>query len=110
MTSISLSSTTIHVTWDVVPPIERNGIITTYEVLYDPQMTFGGQLTSSTVNTTGQSLILVDLHPFVNYSISVRAYTSAGSGPYSNTLFEQTQEDRKPIINLFKPFSYLLVH
>ena len=96
VTSLSLSSTIILVTWEEVPPIDRNGIITTYEVLYDPLESFG-QLTHGVQNTTFLFLSLVDLHPFVNYNISVRAYTSVGNGPYSDGILERTLEDRKPI-------------
>ena len=91
----SLSSTDINVTWEEVPPIDRNGMITTYEVLYEPLETFE-ILMSNTINTTNRTLVLVELHPFVNYSISVRAYTSIGSGPYSDSLLVGTHEDRKP--------------
>ena len=92
----SLSSTDINVTWEEVPPIDRNGMITTYEVLYEPLETFE-ILMSNSVNTTDLSLVLVELHPFVIYSIAIRAYTSIGNGPYSDSLLERTHEDRKQI-------------
>ena len=95
ITATSLSSTAIYVTWEEVSPIDRNGNITTYEVLYEPLETFE-LLMSITVNTTNLSLLLVALHPFVNYSISLRAYTAIGSGPYSDSVLERTHEDRKP--------------
>lgn len=91
----ALSSTAIYVTWEEVPPIDRNGDITTYEILYEPLESFE-LLMSITINTTNLSLVLVELHPFVNYSISLRAYTSIGSGPYSDSILERTHEDRKP--------------
>ena len=97
VTAMSLSSTSINVTWEEVPPIDRNGMITMYEVLYEPLETFG-QLSSGTGNTTDLFILLDELHPFVNYSISVRAYTSVGSGPYSDVVVETTQEDRKQIL------------
>jgi netrin-G3 ligand len=92
----SLSSTDIYVTWEEVPPIDRNGMITIYDVLYEPLETFE-VLTSNTVNTTNLSLVLVELHPFVSYNISLRAYTSIGGGPYSDSLLETTHEDRKQL-------------
>ena len=94
VTAVSLSSTTINVTWEEVPPIDRNGIITTYEVLYEPLETFEQLLSSDIINTTDLFILLEDLHPFVSYNISVRAYTSVGSGPYSDVAVETTQEDR----------------
>ena len=92
VTAVSLSSTAIMVTWEEVPPIDRNGMITTYEVLYEPLETFG-QLSSTDINATDLSVILEGLHPFVGYNISVRAYTSVGNGPYSDMVVEITQQD-----------------
>ena len=94
VTAVSLASTTINVTWEEVPPIDRNGIITTYEVLYEPLETFEQLLLSDIINTTDLFILLEDLHPFVSYNISVRAYTSVGNGPYSDVAVETTQEDR----------------
>lgn len=94
--AMSLSSTDIYITWEEVPPVDRNGIITTYEILYEPLETFE-LLTSVTVNTTNLSIVLAELHPFVNYNISLRAYTSIGSGPYSDNILERTLEDRKQL-------------
>ena len=89
----SLSSTTIIVTWEEVPPIDRNGMITTYEIRYEPLETFG-QLSSTDINATNLFIILEGLHPFVSYNISISAYTSVGSGPYSDVVIETTQEGR----------------
>ena len=63
-----------------------------YEVQYEPLGTFGGQISTSTVNI---SIILTNLQEFVDYTISVRAYTSAGPGPYSDPVTERTDTDCK---------------
>ena len=67
--------------------MEENGIIVTYEILYDPQETFSGQLRNNvSINTTNGSVLemtLDDLQEFVEYDITVRAYTFIGSGPYN---------------------------
>ena len=93
--AVSISSTEIMVSWDEVPPIDRNGLITMYEVLYVPLETFEGTITSMTVNTTNTSTTLSGLEEFVMYNISVRAYTSEGPGPYSEEVTEMTLEDGK---------------
>ena len=80
-------------TWEEVSVLNRNGIIVAYEVLYDPLETFGGQLQSQTLNSTNLSAYLTELEEFVNYSISVKAYTSVGSGPYSERIYAKTLED-----------------
>ena len=72
--------------------IDRNGIIMEYEVLYEP---LREDLTAGSRNTTDLELIIMELEEFTNYSISVRAYTSVGPGPYSEPIINQTFEDRK---------------
>lgn len=103
MRAISLSSVELYVTWEEVRPIDQNGIISTYEVLSVPQMTFGGALTQNIINVTNMSLLLNDLHPFVAYSISVRAYTMVGAGPYGMVV-NTTVEDRKLHLHPFSVF------
>ena len=90
-----VSSTEIVVTWDMVPPTDRNGVITMYEVFYQPLETFGGVIGSMTVNVTGleMSTNLEDLQEYVNYTISVRAYTYVGEGPYSDGVTILTLKD-----------------
>ena len=79
----------ISVTWKEIPSIDENGIITTYEILYEDNMT------SERINTTNLSLIIVELKEFTHYNISVRAYTGVGPGPYSVPITNQTEEDGK---------------
>ena len=89
-----VSSTTIMVSWGPVPLIDQNGIITEYEVMYEPLETFNGSIETQTANVSGSdmTITLTGLEEFVNYSISVRAYTSVGAGPYSNEGFAVTNE------------------
>ena len=84
------------VSWEEIPPFDRNGIIIAYEVLYEPLNTFDGLLEVETMSTTTeQSTILSDLQEFVDYNITVRVYTSAGPGPYSDMASNMTYEDGK---------------
>ena len=82
-------------TWDPVPLIDQNGIITVYEVLYQPQETFNGAIDALERNVSGTltSVDLTDLQEFVTYTISVRAFTSVGEGPYSGQETVTTFED-----------------
>ena len=89
-----IDSSTIKVNWSGVSEINQNGIITQYEVMYEPLTTFG-VLTTSTVNTTSLSITLMGLEEYVEYNISVRAYTSVGPGPYSVGIVRRTFEDGK---------------
>ena len=89
------SSTEIVVTWEEVPAIDENGDITMYEVEYMPLETFNGQIAtdSVTVDSTPLSTTLTGLEEYVDYNISVRAFTSVGPGPYSDGMVERTLED-----------------
>ena len=74
-------------------PIDQNGIIITYEVLFEPLETFGGTHLPSTINATAFEVVATDLRAYVNYNISVRAYTSVGSGSYSDPISNRTLEE-----------------
>ena len=92
------SSTEIMVTWEEVLPIDQNGIITNYEIQYEP-LQFMESLDTMFVNVTDMALNLTNLEEYVEYNISVRAYTIIGPGPYSDPVTERTLEDRK-LINI----------
>lgn len=74
-----LSSLTIVITWDIVPPIDQNGLITKYQVFYEP-MHEEAELEAVTVTAQTASFRLQEA---MNYSIAVQAYTSVGVGPSS---------------------------
>ena len=93
MQSQVLFSTSINVSWEEIPLIRRNGIVILYEVLYEPQETFGGAIDPETVNTTNLYYVLVGLQENVDYDIFVRAYTRVGFGPYSEQITNQTFQD-----------------
>ena len=74
-----LSSLTLVITWDIVPPIDQNGLITMYQVFYEP-MHEEAELEAVTVTEQTASFRLLEV---TNYSIAVQAYTSVGVGPFS---------------------------
>ena len=81
-------------TWDPVPEIDRNGIITQYEVEFN-QSTFN-EISASYLTTTNGSQLNVELEgleEYVEYSVRVRAYTSVGLGPFSVAIMNTTMED-----------------
>ena len=92
--TFALSSTEIMVTWVEVDAIDENGIIINYEVQYQP-LQFTNTLDTISINTTSLSENITSLQEYVEYNISVRAYTSVGPGPYSDPVTERTLEDRK---------------
>ena len=78
------SSTSILVEWMELIEVERNGIITNYDIRYS----YSDVETIS--NTTELIIELESLAEAEIYSIQVRAYTSVGPGPYSNPVMEMT--------------------
>ena len=102
MTANANSSTTIAVMWHGVPPIDQNGIITIYEVMYTPNEDFGGAIETKTTNVTELSVLLRDLEENINYSISVLAYTSVGPGPNSVPVIILTNEDGRLLTRILE--------
>ena len=92
VTSSSLS-TAINARWEEVPSIDQNGVIIVYEVCYQPLETFSGTIMKNTVNASELFLELTGLEEFVEYNVSMRAYTSQGPGPFSDDITQMTQED-----------------
>ena len=93
-----ITSTSILVRWNDVPPVDQNGIITDYEVLYVQLETFGDVISMRVVNTSDMFYLLDNLEEYVNYTIQVRAFTSVGPGPYSDPIINQTLQDGKCFI------------
>ena len=86
--------------WVEVPPAERNGVITVYEMQYMPLETCDRTtMYVNLTNITMTSITLTGLEEYVEYNISVRAYTNVGPGPYSDDVMERTNEDGE--IDLF---------
>jgi hypothetical protein len=90
-----VSSTSINVTWGIVPLIDQNGDITMYEVLYEPLETFNGSIGSSQefVLAPNQAFLLINLQEDVTYTIRVRAVTNGGPGVISEGIMLRTFED-----------------
>ena len=100
ITAAAVSSTEIEVSWEEVPAIDQNGVISVYEIRYIPEMRFQGEILTDSVditNTSMRSTNLTDLEEYVVYNISVRAYTSVGPGPYSDGVVERTDEDGRKV-------------
>ncbi len=94
VTIFSISSTTIGVMWDDDQQIDHNGVLTTFEILYVPLEPFIGVLFSTVVNisASNKSIILTGLQEYLEYHISVRAYTSVGAGLFSLAISARTSE------------------
>ena len=97
VTVASKTSTTLLVTW--LPPAIPNGVLTSYEVYYrglssvNPVLPSFYQALSVTLSTVSTSIELVNLVPYSDYTLSVRALTSGGPGEYSEQVEARTEED-----------------
>ena len=71
-----------------------------YEVMYTPLETFGRTLESNStiVFEPTRSVNLTGLEEYVNYNISVLAFTSVGAGPSSVAVTVLTLQDSKCIV------------
>ena len=87
-------SRSILVMWDEVPAAQQNGIITGYNITYESQ----------TENDHGSVLAgrddrqknLPDLKEYVNYNITVFAFTVKGNGPVNDpVIVVRTDQDSK---------------
>ena len=97
VTVTDFTSTTISISWQDVPLQNKNGDTTAFEVSYVPLENFNGAIGALMLNVSGSnfSVIIEMLEENVNYSISIRAYTSAGEGPPSQEIYATTLEGSK---------------
>ena len=95
VTSLTLNSTAISVSWDPVDCINQNSEITGYIVHYGPASS-STRLTSEVLGTTsaGREYTAVGLAPSTNYSIQVAAVNREGNvGPFTAAIFATTVVD-----------------
>lgn len=78
-----LSSTSIFVTWEPLPLINRNGDIM-YIVTSSPLDNFGGTYQDTVLYVNNTNLTITELEESVAFNISVGAFTSVGVGPRSS--------------------------
>ena len=94
---MSKTPTSLLVKW--VSPTTPNGVLTSYEVTYagvsavNPVPDSFFQPLYITVSPPNTSLLLLHLLPYSNYTISVRAFTGAGPGEYSEQIEDRTEKD-----------------
>ena len=94
---VANSSTIIDVSWEEIPPIHQNGIITMYRVYYYPLETFNESIGHCLTNVSASQFTvrLLGLEEFVNYSVAVQAYAEVGSSNFSEEIVQSTLEDGK---------------
>ena len=84
--SSTVTPSSITVVWEDINCIDRNGRITSYDVM------FGVSGKAMIMNISGRSFTADELRPFTNYTFQVRGVNNEGSGPYSDTKIITTSE------------------
>ena len=98
VTATAVSSTEIE-----VPAIDQNGVTTMYEINYVTLETFEGRISTDICYASNGTILMFTLNgleEYVEYNNSVRAYTSAGTGPYSVGVVERTDTDGELATNI----------
>ena len=85
------SSTSITASWRLPPEGARHGIIKGYKLFYKKKDS--DSATSLTLNNIKTSRRVTKLDEYTEYEFQVLAFTSAGDGPNSSTIFKTTTED-----------------
>lgn len=91
--ALAVTPTSVRVVWEEVEPIHQNGIQTMYEISFVPNTSIAGIGGGSEMSTNPGQFVLSGLQEFIEYIVSVRSYTSAGPGPYSDITTVTTLED-----------------
>ena len=85
------SSTSITASWRLPPEGSRHGIIKGYKLFYRKKDS--DSATSLKLNDKKTSKRVSRLDEYTEYEFQVLAFTSAGDGPNSSTVFKTTMED-----------------
>ena len=85
------SSTSITASWRLPPEGSRHGIIKGYKLFY--QKKGSESATFLTLNNIKTSERVTKLDKYTEYEFQVLAFTSAGEGPNSSTVFKTTMQD-----------------
>ena len=85
-------STSLLVTWDPLSPIEENGVILRYSVVVVGR-SHDTEVYELSTNSTAAYFTVGNLEEANEYSVSVSAVNSAGTGPYSTGVTAVTNED-----------------
>lgn len=94
VSSYNTSSTSLHVSWHVVPRGFVHGILLGYRVFYKVATEVRNNGVASTPETTREKE-LQGLKKFTIYEITVVAFTRIGDGANSTRIFISTDEDSK---------------
>ena len=99
MTGQNTSSTSIFVSWEEVQAGLRNGIISGYNITYQSLTENDNGIVEAGPND--HQADLTGLKEFVEYNISVVAFTVKGDGPPSDIVVRTDQDSESNHLNVF---------
>ena len=105
MAGQNTSSTTILVSWEAVQAELRNGIITGYTIKYQSLTENDNGIVQAGPNARQANL--TGLKEFVEYNISVVAFTVKGDGPPSVIVVRTDQDSESNKLNVFSLYVML---
>ena len=90
--TFTVQSRSVNINWMQIDCIDRNGVITSYTVVFQEQ---GGVVIPGEVNVMDRTFTASGLTPHTNYTFTVAGVNSNGTGPYTNDTIVTTVEDGK---------------
>ncbi|XP_019861768.1 PREDICTED: hemicentin-1-like [Amphimedon queenslandica] len=92
LSSSTINSTAVNVTWMPVPPAQRNGIITGYTIFITTDVEFVNDTTQDITSAATLQYTFTRLQEYVNYTYTILARTAIGDGPISGSTTSLTNE------------------
>ena len=88
----AVTATSLTITWQPLPPCERNGVITNYTIAYRMEGGMDMSFSEVAVGDTRLMHVVKSLTPYTNYTIKMAATTSVGRGELGPEVTVQTDE------------------
>ena len=89
---MSVHPGSLNISWDPPPDIDQNGPITGYVIRYTG---VGSNVTMDEIVNSRHTYTIVELLPFVNYSVEMAAINVNGTGPFSDPVVQLSGHEGK---------------
>ena len=102
----SVNPASLMMSWQPPFPIDHNGMITGYVINYTEVDT--NIMTSVNVSSETTQFTISVLVAYVNYSVTIAAMNTNGSGPFSNLTERTSGEDSEFMISAHENFMFIM--
>ena len=101
-----ITSTSVMLTWNEVDCLQQNGDVTGYIIVY-----FGDSKTAThSSDGVSRTYTVQGLNPFTEYSFSVAAVNSIGTGPFSDQALTVRTAESSKWLKLIRNSKKLILH